>query len=55
MRRADAADEALERLHAARAGRPYDAAILDMELQHSQRPAAGGRHQGRPHHARRRV
>jgi two-component system sensor histidine kinase/response regulator len=30
------ADAALARLHAAaRAGRPYDAAILDMELQHS--------------------
>jgi two-component system, sensor histidine kinase and response regulator len=32
---ADSADEALERLHdAARAGHPYDAAILDMELAH---------------------
>jgi two-component system sensor histidine kinase/response regulator len=31
---ADSADEALERLHdAAREGRPYDAAILDMELE----------------------
>ncbi|MGJ7918860.1 response regulator [Massilia sp. LXY-6] len=31
---ADTADEALERLHeAARAGRPYDATILDMELE----------------------
>ncbi|MGO4479647.1 response regulator [Massilia sp. 2TAF26] len=31
---ADSADEALERLHdAARAGQPYDAAILDMELE----------------------
>jgi CheY-like chemotaxis protein/HPt (histidine-containing phosphotransfer) domain-containing protein len=31
---ADSADEALERLHeAAHAGRPYDAAILDMELE----------------------
>jgi signal transduction histidine kinase/CheY-like chemotaxis protein/HPt (histidine-containing phosphotransfer) domain-containing protein len=30
---ADSADEALERLHeAAREGRPYDAAVLDMEL-----------------------
>jgi signal transduction histidine kinase/DNA-binding response OmpR family regulator/HPt (histidine-containing phosphotransfer) domain-containing protein len=33
---ADSADEALERLHeAARDGRPYDAAILDMELAHT--------------------
>jgi two-component system sensor histidine kinase/response regulator len=32
---ADSDDEALERLHeAARAGQPYDAAILDMELEH---------------------
>jgi len=32
---AESADEALERLQeAARAGRPYDAAILDMELEH---------------------
>jgi signal transduction histidine kinase/CheY-like chemotaxis protein/HPt (histidine-containing phosphotransfer) domain-containing protein len=32
---ADSADEALERLHdAARAGRPYDATIIDMELAH---------------------
>jgi len=32
----DSADAALERLHqAARAGRPYDAAILDMELPHT--------------------
>jgi signal transduction histidine kinase/DNA-binding response OmpR family regulator/HPt (histidine-containing phosphotransfer) domain-containing protein len=32
---ADSADEALERLHeAAHAGRPYDATILDMELEH---------------------
>jgi two-component system sensor histidine kinase/response regulator len=31
---ADSADEALERLHdAAREGRPYDAAVLDMELE----------------------
>jgi signal transduction histidine kinase/DNA-binding response OmpR family regulator/HPt (histidine-containing phosphotransfer) domain-containing protein len=33
---ADNAEEALERLHeAARDGRPYDAAILDMELEHT--------------------
>jgi signal transduction histidine kinase/CheY-like chemotaxis protein/HPt (histidine-containing phosphotransfer) domain-containing protein len=33
---ADSADEALERLHeAALAGQPYDAAILDMELEHA--------------------
>jgi signal transduction histidine kinase/DNA-binding response OmpR family regulator/HPt (histidine-containing phosphotransfer) domain-containing protein len=33
---ADSADEALERLtDAARAGRPYDAAVLDMELGHT--------------------
>ena len=33
---AESADEALERLdEAARAGRPYDAAILDMELSHT--------------------
>jgi two-component system sensor histidine kinase/response regulator len=33
---ADSADEALERLHeAAHQGRPYDAAILDMELGHA--------------------
>jgi signal transduction histidine kinase/CheY-like chemotaxis protein/HPt (histidine-containing phosphotransfer) domain-containing protein len=33
---AESADEALERLHdAAREGRPYDAAILDMELEHA--------------------
>jgi len=33
---AESADEALERLdEAARAGRPYDAAILDMELAHT--------------------
>jgi CheY-like chemotaxis protein/HPt (histidine-containing phosphotransfer) domain-containing protein len=33
---ADSANEALERLdEAARAGRPYDAAILDMELSHT--------------------
>jgi signal transduction histidine kinase/DNA-binding response OmpR family regulator/HPt (histidine-containing phosphotransfer) domain-containing protein len=33
---ADSAEEALERLHeAARDGRPYDAAILDMELEHT--------------------
>jgi CheY-like chemotaxis protein/HPt (histidine-containing phosphotransfer) domain-containing protein len=33
---AESADEALERLHeAARDGRPYDAAILDMELEHT--------------------
>jgi signal transduction histidine kinase/DNA-binding response OmpR family regulator/HPt (histidine-containing phosphotransfer) domain-containing protein len=32
---ADSADEALERLHeAASEGRPYDAAVLDMELDH---------------------
>jgi signal transduction histidine kinase/DNA-binding response OmpR family regulator/HPt (histidine-containing phosphotransfer) domain-containing protein len=32
---ADSGDEALERLHeAALAGRPYDAAVLDMELEH---------------------